>query len=352
MRDSILKSVAAIAGAAFLGGCLEVTPAKVKRIGVEAVNIQTFAPSNYQVEPSTGLPTVTLRNVKVFLWLGEQPEPTKVSSVKVISREVDRLDDVGFDLTAERLALETQADSAYLRWMEGGEEFSRAERERNTAKRRLDAELAKPAEQQDQVKVQQYRDQITAAEGKMAAAQTKIDQALADAAAANLDLEQVAAQIAEIEAKVGENTALGQSQVDQLTEVVDFYSQQPESIRIEFLGDDRVNVSVKEWDVCLLYKAFQEENVVVDPNLGGEWDERCVTYEVTDTSYEPFGGRVKFTVKAGTGAEFRFNLVRTRYADRYQRVFFQGRVEGRFTLTDGRVLVRTGIAKLVDKKNN
>jgi len=354
-RNTAVLSAAAVLGLGLsASGCwMRVSPAHAKRVSVEAVNIQTFPPQDYAVDPASGIPTVELRNVKVFLWLGEGPQPDKVSSVKVISREIDRLDDAGFDLTAQRLALESQANNAYLRWTEAKEDHAKAENDRNRAQRKLDAELAKPEAQQDQGKIQAYRDQIAVADAAMADADAKQQAAENDAGQAGLDLAQVGAQIDDINNQVSDNTAKGQAQVDQLTDVVDFYSQQPEKVKLEFPAGGGVNVSVNDWDTCSYYKAFAtDNNIVMDPNIPGEDDERCTTVEVSNTSYEAYAGRVKFTVKAATGAEWDFNLVRTRYADRFQRIFFQGRVEGRFPLANGKVLTRTGIAKLVDKKNN
>ncbi|HTL11160.1 MAG TPA: hypothetical protein VL588_01650 [Bdellovibrionota bacterium] len=351
---AVLSAAAVLSLGLSASGCwMRVSPAHAKRVSVEAVNVQTFPPQDYAIDPASGIPTVELRNVKVFMWLGDGPKPDKVSAVKVISREIDKLDDVGFDLTARRLTLESQANNAYLRWTEAQEDHAKAENDRNRAQRKLDAELAKPEAQQDQGKIQAYRDQIAVAEAAMADADAKRQAAENDAAQAGIDLAQVGAQIEEIGNQVADNTAKGQAQVDQLTDVVDFYSQQPEKVKIEFPAGGGVNVSVSDWDTCLFYKAFQtDNNIVVDPNLQGDYDERCTTLEVTKATYEAYAGRVKFTVKAATGAEWDFNLVRTRYADRFQRIFFQGRVEGRFPLANGTVLTRTGIAKLVDKKNN
>lgn len=345
----------ALAAILVLVGCGQADSVRAKQELVVPVALKAFPAEDWR-----------LVNNKFFLW-GENLTAEEVSRVKAIADRIDELDSLAVPLNRKRFALESQIeplesdielleDQHYsLDELVQNTRTSLGEAETNLSglKKDLDEERSKP---------QPAEDVIRSLESKLAAAQAVVttlqsqleqEQAVEEEMREKIvelqeELEPIQEELDAVNEKQFPIEIEGQAKVEEITQLVHWYKDQPSSVAFKFQEDGSISASIEGW------------------NLGDNQGQRRfstrkgVNDKVTmgNVSYEPLGGVFEFEAyvyedpakNERLRETYAFKISRSKYNAEDGRKFFTGEIT-RTRLTANGTEVRRGIAKLVDRNN-
>lgn len=307
-----------------------------------------------------------LANNKFFLWR-DNLTPEVVSEAQKIAKRIDQLDTDALPLVRRMAELSATIDplketqrllSTHARNAKNAHEKAKKraadiDAAKAAAQTALDAELAQPMPDAD--RVTSLKATLAQATAESALCQDQVKELGTLREKLEKDLKNIDKQLAplvtelsEVEAKQLAIETEGREKVDAITNLVDWYKNQPTSVTFQFQPDGKIASQISDWD---LNDDAGVRTFSTEPGPGGK-------PTITDVAYEPKGGVFTFDVHVYTDdaqttkrETYSFKIARINYDTRDGRCFFGGDIVQKKFLPDGKTQTRRGIAKLVDRNN-
>jgi len=306
-----------------------------------------------------------LANNKFFLWR-DGLSPEKVSTAQRIAKRIDQLDTEALPLVRRmnelsrkidplkdtQKLLGTHARGAKAACDKAKKRVEATDKIRVQAEMDLAAELALPTPNAERVAALKAQIAQGKAEVSLGNEQLKEMGALRDKL--DKDVKNLDSQLAPIVTEFNETEAQqqvieqeGRERVAEITELVDWYKDQPTAVIFNFQPDGSIGAQISDWN---LNDDAGLRQFSTAPGAGGK-------PTITNVIYEIVGGVFKFDAhvfedEAQTKLRetYAFKISRIHYDARDGRNFFGGDIIRTKYLPEGNE-VRRGIAKLVDRNN-
>jgi len=344
MRNSMMISVQ-LAAVLLVGVCTASCGFKAKPAGaisqplVGSVEVQVFPVANLTFKDKSGedIRGEQFEDNQIFFWK-EGFTPDEVKQVLAVSQDADKLVDEEFNLTTQQSPLIKECEAKGLNPASFEEELEGVQKtidfhtgQASKHRRGLEEEEAKPADQQDQKKIDRFKKSLEKALNTIKEIQAKLE-------ARNKEIDKefekvgLTSQWEELKSlKVKKEDFLRKTQdVAARLEAAADLTNAPKRVAFYLQNDGSFQGEMEGWDLK-------------DGN-GGQ------TYSTADGSirslkYAEYGGTFSWEIVGGE-LTYRFKMSRYRYKAADGRKYYKGKV---LVFNAAGVEVRSGIVKMVDR---